>query len=96
MNKKAYVYILASKRNGTLYIWVTSNIVKRVYEHKNDLIDWFSKKYHCHVLIYYEVFEEIYEAITREKYLKWKSRKYKIELIERRNANWDDLNHEII
>lgn len=89
--KQAYVYILASKRNGTLYIGVTSNIIKRVYEHKNDLADGFTRKYKVHTLVYYEIFEDIREAITREKQLKAWQRQWKLELIERDNSKWRDL-----
>ena len=89
--KHSYVYILASKKNGTLYIGVTSNLVKRVYEHKNNLVEGFTKKYHVHTLVYYEVFEDIEEAIKWEKRLKKWNRKWKIELIEKKNPNWDDL-----
>jgi len=67
MSKKAYVYILASKRNGTLYIGMTSILVKRVYEHKCDLVDGFTKKYKVHHLVYFEEHEDIQQAITREK-----------------------------
>jgi len=70
MSKKAYVYILASKRNGTLYIGMTSNLVKRVYEHKCDLVDGFTKKYKVHCLVYFEEHEDIQQAITREKQIK--------------------------
>jgi putative endonuclease len=86
-----YVYILASKRNGTLYIGVTSDLVKRVYEHKNDLVSGFTKKYHVHNLVYYETTEDIDSAIKREKQLKKWKRKWKIELIERENPEWKDL-----
>ncbi|MRR16625.1 MAG: GIY-YIG nuclease family protein [Deltaproteobacteria bacterium] len=66
----SYVYILASQKNGTLYVGVTSDLAKRIYEHKNDLIDGFSKKYNVHNLVYYEVHSEIEEAISREKQIK--------------------------
>jgi putative endonuclease len=65
--RQYYVYIMASKRNGTLYIGVTNNLVKRVYEHRNDLIDGFTKKYHVHDLVYYEVYSNITDAIKRKK-----------------------------
>ena len=94
--KHSYVYILASKKNGTLYIGVTSNLVKRVYEHKNNLVEGFTKKYHVHTLVYYEVFEDIEEAIKWEKRLKKWNRKWKIELIEKKNPNWDDLYESIV
>lgn len=89
-------YILFNKRNGTLYIGVTSNLVKRVYEHKNKLVDGFTKKYNIDKLGYYEIFDDIEEAIIREKKLKGASRKKKLELIEMINPEWLDLYDEII
>jgi len=86
-----YVYILASKRNGTLYIGVTSNLVERVYEHKNNIIDGFTKKYNIHKLVYYEITDDIESAIRREKQLKKWNRKWKINLIENSNPEWIDL-----
>jgi putative endonuclease len=91
-----YVYLLASKRNGTLYIGVTSDLVKRVHEHKNDLIEGFTKKYNVHKLVYYEATEDINSAITREKQLKKWKRDWKIELIEKSNPEWKDLYFELI
>lgn len=91
-----YTYILFNKRNGTLYIGVTSNLVKRVYEHKNKLVDGFTKKYNIDKLGYYEIFDDIEEAIIREKKLKGASRKKKFELIEMNNPEWLDLYDEII
>ncbi|CDE45060.1 endonuclease [Clostridium sp. CAG:768] len=91
-----YTYILFNKRNGTLYIGVTSNLVKRVYEHKNKLVDGFTKKYNIDKLGYYEIFDDIEEAIIREKKLKGASRKKKLELIEMNNPEWLDLYDEII
>ena len=86
-----YIYILANKRNGTLYIGVTSNLVKRVYEHKNNIIDGFTKKYSIHKLVYYEITDDIESAIRREKQLKKWNRKWKINLIEKNNPEWIDL-----
>ena len=86
-----YVYILASKRNGTLYIGVTNNLLKRVDEHKNKLIDGFTKKYDVHNLVYYEQHNDISCAIIREKQMKKWKRKYKLELIEKSNPDWIDL-----
>ena len=86
-----YIYILANKRNGTLYIGVTSNLVKRVYEHKNNIIDGFTKKYSIHKLVYYEITDDIESAIRREKQLKKWNRKWKINLIENSNPKWIDL-----
>ena len=86
-----YVYIMASKRNGTLYIGVTSNLLKRVYEHKNDLASGFTKKYQVHRLVYYEMHTDIRQAVTREKQMKKWKRQWKIELIEKTNPDWKDL-----
>jgi len=96
MMKKAYVYILASKRNGTLYIGITTDLVKRVYEHKHDLVDGFTKTYKVHYLVYFEEHEDIRQAITREKQIKKWKRKWKLELIEKDNPNWRDLYDEVI
>lgn len=96
MNKKGYVYILFNKKNGTLYVGVTSDLVKRVYEHKNKFVDGFTKKYSVDKLGYYEVFDNILQAIEREKQLKAGKRKTKIELIENFNPKWTDLYNEII
>ena len=87
-NKKGYVYIMFNKRNGTLYTGVTSNLIKRVWEHKNKLVDGFSKKYGTDKLGYYEISDNIISAIEREKQIKSGSRKKKIELIEKLNPNW--------
>jgi putative endonuclease len=89
------VYILASKKNGTIYIGVTSNIRRRVYEHKNGLVEGFTKKYKVHDLIYYESYEYINDALTREKQLKHWNRKWKIELIEKENPEWKDLYEDL-
>ena len=86
-----FVYILASKKNGTLYIGVTNNLLKRVYEHKNNLVEGFTQKYDVHNLVYYEIFRNIQDAITREKNIKKWKRKWKTELIEESNPNWEDL-----
>ena len=94
--KTYYVYILASKRNGTLYIGVTNNLIRRVYEHKNGLINGFTKKYTVHMLVYYEHTNDIYSAIQREKRLKKWERKWKIELIETMNPDWHDLYEELV
>jgi putative endonuclease len=90
-----YVYILASKKNGTLYIGVTNDIIRRTYEHRNGLIEGFTKKYNVKLLVYYEIHQDINEAIKREKALKKWLRKWKIELIEKSNPNWKDLYDEI-
>lgn len=86
-----YVYKLASKKNGTLYIGVTNDLIRRVYEHKEGIIEGFTKKYNVKKLVYYEIHTEIREAIKREKAMKKWLRKWKIELIEEMNPNWDDL-----
>ena len=91
MDKNYYVYILANKYKGTLYIGVTSNLPKRVSEHKNDLVEGFTKKYQVHRLVYYEVHEDVHEAIRREKRLKRWNRQWKINLIEEKNPDWNDL-----
>ena len=96
MNKNYYVYILASKRNGTLYIGVTNDLIRRVYEHRNDLVDGFTKKYQVHNLVYYEIYYDIYNAILREKRLKKWNRNWKIKLIEKQNPNWTDLYDSLI
>jgi putative endonuclease len=82
MTKQPAVYILASKRNGTLYIGVTSNIQRRTWEHKNDLVDGFSKQYRIHRLVYCELHPDMASAITREKQIKKWNRAWKLELIE--------------
>ena len=91
MEKESYVYILASKRNGTLYIGVTTDLIKRVWEHKNKLIPGFTAKYGISKLVYYEQHNAIMEAIRREKALKKWLRKWKLALIEADNPNWIDL-----
>jgi putative endonuclease len=95
-SRQYYVYLLASKRNGTLYIGVTSNLVKRVHEHKNNLVEGFTKKYNVHHLVYFETTEDINSAITREKQMKKWKRAWKIELYEKSNPKWRDLYFELI
>ncbi len=94
--KQYYVYILASQRNGTLYIGVTNDLARRVYEHKNGLVSGFTKKYDVHTLVYYEVWQDVREAIKREKLLKKWRRRWKLDLIEKNNPNWSDLYQDII
>lgn len=89
--KTYYVYILASKKNGTLYIGITSNLAKRIEQHKEGKIKGFTKKYHVHMLVYYETFDDVYRAIQREKELKKWNRQWKIRLIEEENPFWKDL-----
>jgi len=94
--KQPCVYILASKRNGTLYIGVTSDLVKRGWQHRTNAVDGFTKKYDVHVLVYYEVHENMISAITREKQLKKWKRAWKLRLIEERNSAWRDLWPDIL
>ena len=89
--KGAYVYILSNKRNGTLYVGVTSNLVKRIFEHKEKVVNGFSAKYNLDLLVYYEEWWSIEEAIQREKKLKAGNRKKKLNLIESINPDWKDL-----
>jgi putative endonuclease len=96
VTKQPAVYILASKRNGTLYIGVTSDLVKRVWEHKNNMVEGFTKRYGVHQLVWYEVHEGMESAIGREKQLKEWKRKWKVELIESTNPSWQDLYHTIV
>jgi putative endonuclease len=91
MDKIWYVYILASQRNGTLYIGVTSNLFQRMEQHKNKVADGFTKKYNIKTLVYYEIFENFPEALIREKYLKWITRKRKLEMIKKFNPQWKDF-----
>ena len=96
MEKRGFVYILTNKNNTTLYTGVTSNLPKRIYEHKNKLVDGFSKKYNLDKLVYYEIYDEITEAIKREKQIKAGSRKKKIELINSINPEWEDLSKDFL
>lgn len=86
-----YIYILASKRYGTLYIGVTSDLKRRVYEHKEKMVDGFTKKYDVSMLVWYESTENIESAIKKEKQLKAWKREWKVELIEKNNLEWNDL-----
>jgi putative endonuclease len=86
-----YVYMLASGRNGTLYTGVTNEIGRRMWEHKNDLIEGFTKRYGVHILVWYELHEDISAAIAREKQIKGWNRAWKIRLIEKENSGWNDL-----
>jgi len=89
--KQGFVYILTSKWNTVLYVGVTSDLVKRIYEHKQKFVDGFTKKYNLHKLVYYEMFETITEAIEREKVIKGWLRKKKIVLVQSMNPEWKDL-----
>ncbi len=86
-----FVYILANKKHGTIYVGVTSDLRKRVCEHKNDITEGFTKKYQIHSLVYFEETGDIRSAIQREKQLKKWERNWKINLIEKNNSNWEDL-----
>ena len=93
--KQPAVYIMANKRNGTLYTGVTSNLLKRVYQHKNHLSAGFTNKYQCTLLVYYSLCDDITAAITEEKRIKAGSRKKKLALIEKMNPQWRDLYEDI-
>jgi len=95
MKKYYYIYILASQKNGTLYVGITSNLLKRVWEHKMKVFKGFTDKYDVNKLVYYEIFENVKDAISREKGLKNWNRKWKIELIEKENCDWIDLYEEM-
>ena len=86
-----YVYILANKRNGTLYIGVTNDLERRVYEHQQSLVEGFTKKYNIHHLVHHETTSDIHVALQREKELKRWNRTWKLELIEKENPDWKDL-----
>ena len=94
--KQPCVYMMASKRNGTLYIGVTSNLLQRVWYHKQGLVEGFTKRYGVHTLVWYEPHETMVAAIGREKALKEWKRSWKLELIEKHNPDWQDLGNELI
>jgi len=91
-----FVYILASKRNSTLYTGMTSNLAKRVYEHKSDLVGGFTKRYRIHNLVYYEMTDDMGSALAREKQLKKWRRSWEIALIEKQNPKWEDLYYGLL
>ena len=91
MEKQYYVYILASHKNGTLYVGVSSDLVRRIWEHKNKAVKGFTSKYGVDRLVYYEIFDDTENAIKREKRLKEYKRQWKIDLIEKKNLEWEDL-----
>lgn len=91
-----YVYIVTNKKEGALYTGVTSNLIQRIYQHKNSVVDCFTSKYKLDKLVYYEQHNDIYEAIKREKRIKRWYRKWKIELVEKSNKSWQDLYFTII
>jgi len=96
MEKRPAIYMMASKRNGTLYVGVTSDLIKRVYQHKNSSSPGFSDRYNCKLLVYYEIHGDMLSAITREKQIKGGSRKKKLALIESINPKWLDLYASIL
>jgi putative endonuclease len=96
MERKSYVYILGNRTGRVLYAGVTSSLTKRIYEHKNKIIEGFTRKYNVTKLLYYEIFDCIEDAITREKQIKSGSRKKKIELIKLSNPSFKDLYYEIL
>jgi putative endonuclease len=96
MEKQPCVYILASKRNGTLYVGVTSDLVKRMWEHKNDLAEGFTKRYGVHMLAWYERHETMESAIAREKAIKEWKRAWKLNAIEKMNPQWRDLYSDLV
>ena len=91
-----YVYIMASSNNRTLYIGMTNNLIRRVYEHRNGLIDGFTKKYNCHKLVWFQETNSIESAITKEKQMKNWIRQYKENVINEMNPDWKDLYDEIL
>jgi len=96
LNKNYYVYILTNKNNTVLYTGVTSDLIKRIYQHKQKLVEGFTKKYNINKLVYYEMFTDIKIAITREKQIKAGSRIKKLDLINAKNKEWKDLYFEIL
>jgi putative endonuclease len=96
MSKQSYIYIITNTANNVLYIGVTSDLVKRIYEHKNKIIDGFSKKYNLYKLVYFECFDDINNAIAREKQLKNWHKEWKYNLINEVNKQWNDLYESII
>ena len=96
MDRQFYVYILASAMYGTLYVGVTNNLVRRAWEHKEDVVKGFTQRHGVHRLVWYEVHGSAYEAITREKQIKKWNRDWKVNLIQRTNPGWDDLYEKII
>lgn len=96
MEKTFCVYFVTNKRDGVLYTGVTSDLAKRIYEHKNKLLDGFTKKYNLDRLVYYEVFDSAEAAIHREKCVKEWSREWKVKLIEKENSAWRDLYGDIV
>jgi putative endonuclease len=96
MHKQYYIYILASKRNGTLYIGATDDLIKRTFQHKNGLVDGFTKKYNVHLLVYFESTTDLNSMTLREQQMKKWKRQWKINVIEKENPEWNDLYKNII
>ena len=96
MTEKGFVYIVTNKRYGTLYTGFTMNLVKRIYEHKNELADGFTKKNNCKNLVWYETHDDFENGLKRERLIKKWHRDWKVEMIERGNPNWHDLYDEVL
>ena len=96
MTKQPCVYIITNKRNGTIYTGVTSNLVQRIYQHKENMVKGFTKRYGCKILVWYELHETMETAIIREKQIKAGNRNNKLKLIEKNNSGWRDLYETII
>ncbi len=96
LTRRYFVYVLASRKNGPLYIGVTNNLIRRVHEHKEKLMEGFTQKYNVHKLVYYELCDDIHTMISREKQLKKWNRQWKINLIERNNPDWRDLYYDLL
>lgn len=96
MDREFFIYILTNKNNRVLYTGVTNNLTRRVHEHKEKLVDGFTKKYNCSKLVYYEIFNNPVDAIKREKQIKAGSRKKKIDLINSFNPDWNDLSDSLV
>lgn len=88
---KYFVYVITNKPHGVLYIGVTNNLQRRIYEHKLGSIEGFTHRYHCKLLVYFEEYDDINQAIAREKQMKWWKREYKLNTIEKTNPSWKDL-----
>ena len=95
MSKIYYVYILSSKTK-VLYVGFTEHLIKRVYQHKNNFVEGFTKKYYVHKLVYFETHTDVLQALTREKLIKRWKRQWKLELIEKENPNWKDLYYQLL
>ncbi len=96
MSDQFFVYIMANRKHGTLYVGVTSDLIKRDYQHKSNAVRGFTKRYNIHMLVYFEIFHDPTSAIAREKQLKKWNREWKIQLIENKNPEWIDLSNTLI